>query len=614
MPRKGNIMKSTYRILTIIAVVCSPALSAYGDVNGELGLSFEWKDTDGQIQQQDLGGIAVRKILGTGFWVAFKQDRQDVLPGVFMAGEFVSVPTPVEKMKSLTLVIKYEEKTQTLEKQVVIFSEDRLFGGRKVTPQNVYHVLVLADTPADGAAPPLFEPSSVSQESWRGPFGRMHRLAMNYASQSDAKRREYERIFGVQSRYELPRLIVAAEEWLDIPKEVQKKKKSSGGLFGGALDEVADEIAGEPEVTVTKIPVYSINVLLDEIETKGQYSIGFEAARSSYNDILEGKVIYEATGGGRKVITASTVFSQLQKNVATRGSKNRTLRIDANSLAELDNCKYLWPQAAQEIREFLDKQKDWNVIIPAEPVIFYEKDEPVYAMYAWFRINPATGRMIGILPNNTHGAMSDEMAKVEATLMDKVREKVGAQGGAVRVLFSQVAGMYVSSAGVLDGVSMTICDPNLANMSDEEWRRFLTMHSLDFCQQFLEDNADDYGSYAQRLGFWQGAMMIAANLGGQEGAVECARRAVRDAVDKAIDDAKAKVEEKVKKAQEAAGAELDAQVRDAVNEYAPEVGKFAEGVEKLGEAYDKVVDVKETVDDYTTRAEAVCDEVREKFQ
>jgi hypothetical protein len=607
-------MKTAYKILITISILCSLTSFAYCDVDGKISLALQWQPTDGKIEQKDFGTVPVKQILGEGFWVAFKQDRQGTLPGIYMKDEFVSLSAPIEKMKSLTLIIRYEEKTGSLEKDVVIFSEDRLFGSRKVTPENVYHVLVLADTPADGNTPPSFEPSTVAEKSWRGPFGRMHRLALNYAQQSDAKRREYEKIFGVQTKYETPRLIVAAEEWLDIPKEVQKKKKSSGGLFGGALDSVADEISGEPEVTVTKIPVYSINVLLDEIEVNGKYSMGFEAARSSYNDILEGKVIYEATGGSRKVITASGVFSQLQKNKSTRGSENRILQIDANSLAELDNCKNLWPAAKKAIKDFLGKKKDWKVIIPAEPVTFYENDKPIYAMYAWFRVHPASGRMIGLLPNNMHGAVSDEMARLEETLIDKAREKVGAQGGAVRVLFSQVAGMYVSSAGVLDGVSMTICDPNLANMDDEQWRKFLTNHSLDFCQQFLEDNADDYGNYAQRLAFWQGAMVIAHGLGGIEGAQECAKRAVKDAVNKAIDDVKAKAKEQLGKMKGAAKEKARAKVGEIINEHAPDVGRFAEGVEALGDAYDKVVDTKDTIDDYTTRANAVYDEIREKFQ
>lgn len=607
-------MKATHKILIIIVLICSLTSFAYCDVDGKISLTLQWRPTDGQPEQKEFGTIPVKKILGEGFWLAFKQQQQGTLPGIYMADEFVLLSTPIEKMKSLTLIIKYDEKTSSLEEKVTIFSDDRIFGSRKVTPENVYHVLVIADTPADGNTQPLFKPSSITEESWRAPFGRMHHLALNYARQSDAKRREYEKTFGVQTKYEMPRLIVAAEEWLDIPKEVQKKKKSSGGLFGGALDSVADEIAGEPEVTVTKIPVYSINVLLDEIETNGKYSMGFEAARSSYNDILEGKVIYEATGGKRRIITASTVFSQLQKNKSTRGSKNRTLQIDSESLAELDNCKKLWPKAKEAIKDFLVKQKDWKIIIPAEPVTFYENDKPVYAMYAWFRVHPASGRMIGILPNNTHGAVSDEMAKLEETLIDKARETVGEQGGAVRVLFSQVAGMYVSSAGVLDGVSMTICDPNLANMSDEEWRKFLTMHSLDFCQQFLEDHADDYGSYAQRLAFWQGAMVIASGLGGVEGAQECAKRAVEDAVNKAIDDAKSKFEEQLGQMKDATETEARAKAGELVDKYAPDVGRFAEGVEALGDAYDKVVDTKETIDDYTTRANAVMDEVSEKFQ
>jgi len=128
------------------------------------------------------------------------------------------------------------------------------------------------------------------------------------------------------------------------------------------------------------------------------------------------------------------------------------------------------------------------------------------------------------------------------------------------------------------------------------------------------DHAEIYDSYATRLAFWQGAMVVAHGLGGQEGAQECAKRAVEDAVNKAIDDAKAKVKEQLGQMKEATEAEARAKVGEIVNKYAPEVGRFAEGVEALGDAYDKVVDTKETIDGYTTRANAVWDEVSEKFQ
>lgn len=605
-------MKAIYQVILVIVSLCLLTSAAYGDVDGKIGLVMQWKGPDGHVEQQELGTIPVKSILGKGFWVAFKQEQKGTLPGVFMAGEFVPVSAPIEKMKSLTLVIKYEDMTRSLEEKAVIFSEDRVFGSKKVTPENVYHVLVLADTAADENIRSSFEPSSVAEESWRGPFGRMHGLALNYARQSDAKRREFEKVFGVQTRYDIPRLILAAEEWLDIPKEVQKKKKSSNDLFGGALDSVAEEIEGKPEVTATKIPVYSIDVLLDEIDANGKYPMGFEAARSMFNDILEGKVIYEASGGQRKVLTASAVFSQLEKNRSVQNTDNRILHVDVNNLAELDKCEQLWPSAKESIKDFLGKQKGWKVVIPAKPVTFYENNKPVYAMYAWFRVHPATGRMVGMLANNMHGAISDEMAKLEGTLIDKAKEAVGEQGGAVKTFFSQVAGMYVSSAGILDAVGLTICDPNLANLSDEQWRKFVTMHSLDFCQKFLEDQADTYDSYASRLAFWQGAMLITGDLGGKEGAAECARRAVQSVVDKAVNDAKAGVQKQLGEAKQAAEAEARAIFDEAMDKYAPEVKRFAEGVETLGDVYDKAVDTKGAVEDYNKRANAVWDEIRAK--
>ncbi|GAH73077.1 unnamed protein product, partial [marine sediment metagenome] len=267
--------------------------------------------------------------------------------------------------------------------------KDRPMGTRSAGVEDVYHILVLNDFVTDQDLSLLPAEADIPGPERKGAFGRTYFLARSYAVQSDEKSKRYSEITGVKAVYRLPRFILAAEQWVEIQKEAEKKKKSSGGLFGGALDDVADEIAGEAKPEPTKISVYSVDVLLDEVEAGGRYATGFQSARSMWNDILEGKVIYEATGAKRRIITASIVFSQMQKNKIQRDSDNRIISVDSRNLNVLESCESLWPGAKKNIFDFLVENPGWKVITTRKPVTFYKDDKPVYAMYAWFKVDPA---------------------------------------------------------------------------------------------------------------------------------------------------------------------------------------------------------------------------------
>ncbi len=601
-------------LITAVIIVCFSVSISRAVPQGQINLAFEWKLQDGRADKKDFGPVELSEIAGRGFWVAFQKEKEQTFGGICFDGSMVLCHTPAEQMNSLELVITYKSQQQTVTRRAVLFDKDRPMGTRSASVEDVYHILVLNDFVTDKDLSLLPAEADIAGPERKGAFGRTYSLARSYAVQSDEKSKRYSEITGVKAVYRLPRFILAAEQWLEIQKEAEKKKKSGGGLFGGALDDVADEIAGEAKPEPTKISVYSVDVLLDEVEAEGRYAVGFQSARSIWNDILEGKVIYEATGAKRRIITASIVFSQMQKNRIQRNSDNRIISVDSTNLNVLESCEGLWPGAKKSISDFVAAHPGWKVITTQKPVTFYKNDEPVYAMYAWFKVDPATGRMTGVLADGSHGAVSDELAQLEQTLLEKTKEKIGARGGPVKVLFSQVAGMYVASAGILDGISLTICDPNLANLGDKEWRQFLAEHSLDFCQQFLEDNAGMYDSYETRLGFWQGATLIISELGGKEAARKCAERALEDAKNKAIDDAKGYLEDKYKKAKEEIVGHGSEAVDEAMEKYAPEVKKFVDAVEKVEECYDKGVETKETLEDYRDRAKAVLDEVKQKYE
>jgi len=597
----------------LLAVVCLLFLTepCGGTTRGKLAVALEWRHADGKTGRKDFGAVDVSDVAGRGLWVAFQTEKKQSYPGICMGGKFVRADTPIRRMAALELVIAVSGKGGAVTRRSVLFSRTRPFGAKTAAPENVYHLLVLddfVDAKPPGAA---VGADQVPSEQWTAPFRRTQRLAANYAAQSDAKTREFEAAFRVKARWLLPRLVLASEQWLDIPEEVRaKKKRRSGGLFGGALNDVSDEIAGTKKVVPKKIPVYSIDVLLDEVEAQGKYAVGFHAARSAWNDVLEGKVIYEAAGGKRRVVTATIVFSQMKKNIATRNSANRILAVSARTRGQLDQCERLWPAVRKEIGAFLEANPDWKIVIPRKPVTFYQGKEPIYAMYAWFKVHPKSGRMIGVLPDSTRGAFSDEMARLERSLLKKAAKKVG--GGAVKGYFSQVAGMYVSAAGILDGIAMTICDPTLAALSGKEWENFLARHALEFCGKFLEDHAEIYDSYAAQLGFWQGAMVLTSAFGGKDAVRECAERALDGVAEKAVDDAKNFMASQVKKGKKTAAAALD----DALAKHAPRLRHFVNGVRDVKDHYDKGAEwgrkAAEAVDRFTRAMNDFKDELEKR--
>ena len=609
---------------TAIAAVCvlwaGAGQAALAD--GKIAVSLCWTTEQGQAERRDYDPIDLREVAGRGLWVAFQAEGENQhFPGLCVAGKFLRAAVAIEQMKLLELEVAVETPAGRAARRAVLFSASRPFGVKRAAPTNVYHLLVLEGLVEVKDVPQALPDGLAPAAEWKDAFWRTHRLAMNYAVEADAKMREYEQVFQVQSRYVLPRLILAAEEWVDVPKEVREApKKPSGGLFGGAMEDIADEIGGTKKIVPENLPMYSIDVLLDEVEAKGDYAVGFEAARSIWNDVLEGEVIYRATGGKRRVLTATIVFAQMQKNLAAGASDPGPngagapglLLVDSAGLERLDECERLWPAVKADIGRFLKDHPTWRVLIPSRPVTFYQDGKPIYAMYAWFQVNPETGRMIGVLPNASRGALSDEIGRLEQTLLEKAAEKVTGEagGGAVKGFFSQVAGMYVSAAGIIDAVGMTIADPALAAMDAEQWNKFVAQHALGVCQKFLEDNAALYDSYAAQAGFWQGAAVLASHFGGADAARQAARNAVEGMTNKAVNDAKKYVEDKAQVGKKAARQAAD----EALGTYSPRLRDAVNGVESVYDHYNKGRELGTKAADAAKRFEAAMNEVKAKYE
>ncbi len=572
-----------------------------------VGVTLSWRTLKKVEGTRTFPALKLEKLAGEGLWIAFGPKGKEHLPGVYAAGSFQSIDAPLEKIEALRMELRVTRRGKTLLRRRTFFDSARGFGFKKLSPKNVYHVLVVTEF-AD--AKKLVPPPALKLPvpAWSKPFARVRGLAVNYAYQSDAQSRKYEKILGVKADYSGVRLVMAAEEWLDIPKKVMVKK--GGGMFGGLGAKL--EAAFKP----VDIPTYSMDVLHNDVGATGKYTIGFRSARSMHDDVLEGKVLAAATGPKRRVITASVVFSQLRENMTKRKLANRMLRVSAGNIKRLESCRHLHASERKSIIGFLSANRDWQVLIPADPVIFFEqqkkKEVPIYATYAWFRVQPASGRMIGVLCGGARGAMTDELSRVGGALLDKVKSKVtdAAGGGTAKAFFSQLAGMYVSAGGIIDAIGMTIADPSLANMGGKAWRKFLAMHSLELCSKFLEENADTYDNYPTILGFWQGAMIYPSMLGGPDAAKEAARRAAQSCYEKAKKDAKEWVEKQIKDGKKVS--------REAFDEYlennAPRLKEAIDAYEAVNGAWEKGEGYGKQAAEYRQRYDAFMKDLRSKLQ
>lgn len=530
---------------------------------GEISLGFAWTAPDGTHGETELYTGDESDLQGKGIWVTYSEAEGQLKP-TLIVGEDVFLAEPdANHLQSLDLVVTCNDSAGPARFERTLFRKDLVLGMDGPRTANTYAVFinkVLIETGQgqDVARADVPDPAALTRT--RG-------LALAYAAQSDAYARYAMSSFGVQAEFAVPRIVVAAEEWMEIEAEKAAPTGGGGGILGFDLESAME--GGQDGAAMKSFSTYSIDVLRDDMETTGGDEVAFQTARSLRNDILEGEVIYAATGGQRRVLTASIVFSQLMQNRSTLGTDNQVLTVTSERPEILDQCTDLFPEAKARIVGFLAKSPDWIVRIPQKPVIFLRDNTPAYGTYAWFMVHPQTGRMVGMLPNGLHGA-SDEVNALHEALRqeaveratelarERMQQMTGNESG-VHTFFGAVAGMYVASAGVLDGIGITMEDPSIAALSPEEWLQFIADHALQHCREFLEQHSDDYG-YSARVGYWGGAMSILGNLGGADTVNDVATAAWNDIKDKAVDDIRQAIEDR---AGDLAGAGREA-VEDAV--------------------------------------------------
>lgn len=535
MKQPSNLILGAVAVL-VACLQCGTATAGDGAAPApvtKVSAALEWKDRAGAAGREEFfANLAPTELKDGAFWILFRKVEGALRPAVVVNGEVKTVGPQVTEMAELTVAITCSGGETDKRLTRVLFSGSRVLGPKVPHPDDIYCASIVTATVTER---PSTAATSVPEEL----RARARRtLALNAAFVADADRyaRENEQAFAVRTRYVLPRVLLAAEEWMEIRAE-KKPASGGGGPFGTPLDE---QIFGGEEPPPALAPTYSLDLCLDRIEAEGKHAVAFQTARSLFNDVLEGKIISQATGGKRRILTATTVFGQMERNRQEKGITNETIVVTGSNRGPLDRCTLLWPSARTEIAAFLTANPAAKVVIPRDPVIFFAGKNPAYGMYAWYEVEPESGRLVGVLPSGLHGA-SEEWAALVKILGDeslsRLKEMVGREGGP-HAFFGTLAGLYVSSAGLLDAVNLVLANPELAALSDAEWKKFLADHSIAYARQFLEANADLYDSYSSRVGFWGGVAALTANFDGADAARQCLNHAWTDVKARADESAK----------------------------------------------------------------------------
>ena len=174
--------------------------------------------------------------------------------------------------------------------------------------------------------------------------------------------------------------------------------------------------------------------------------------------------------------------------------------------------------------------------------------------------------------------------------------------------------MYVSSAGVVDAVGLTICDPSLADLNEKVWVKFLTDHSLYFCQKFLEDNANLYDSYSSQIGFWQGAMFITYELGDTQAARECAYKAYKSITDKAIEDTKNYMENTFKVVKKSLNKKGRKALDNGLSQRATNLNKSLKAMEEIKEYHDNGAEWGKKTAESVNQYNAAMEDLKKKYK
>jgi hypothetical protein len=369
---------------------------------------------------------------------------------------------------------------------------------------------------------------------------RVWAIARSWCLQADEASLRLAWLTGVEARAALPRVVAAGVESLRLSVQARPARR------GSPLDTISERInqlptpAPQPPMD---FPSYTLDVLLDEVSARGARALSFQTARSLWVDLLEAKVLAEATGGRRRVVCASLVLDRLVQLHTERRAGSPSppvvLTLGAGDEAALDDLPALPVEVAEDVRAFLARTPGGKVLIPNGPVPFAATEaSPAHALYAWFAVDPSSGRMVGRTPLSLHGAITDPgwRQRAQAWLWNQGKERAEAAGrealegggysnhGAFQAFFRTVAGATVGAGGVVDAVSFTLADAATARLSRDEWQAFAVEHAVGFAVAWLDRQGELYDGLDHKAAFWTGVGLVLWSVDGERG-----RRQVRQA-------------------------------------------------------------------------------------
>lgn len=147
------------------------------------------------------------------------------------------------------------------------------------------------------------------------------------------------------------------------------------------------------------------------------------------------------------------------------------LTVRKDNVQRLKECQGLSAKARQMIEERV-KDGGWIVTIPTRRV-----NLGVVSAYAWWEIEPATGRMVGRTEDGLHGASVDPRSWPAAA-----RDEAG------KIPFvAWYTGIVAYTAGSVDAAMRWTRQPGFLNGTPEDLKRFIQANALDFAGRWWSE-------------------------------------------------------------------------------------------------------------------------------
>lgn len=190
-----------------------------------------------------------------------------------------------------------------------------------------------------------------------------HLAGLAFAAESDALARRIAYNNAVTFAQAIPRIVITSIEG------------GNGPAWRVALDLRIDEVEAWP------YPGYATRA-----------AEHFQSARGIQNTMLEGRFLERVLGFEQTANTADLI-------AGVEGGQAAMLLLAAGQEAQLGRIEGLSPYARRMISESLSRGRE--IVIPPRPVQFAGR-----ARFGWWERDPATGRVVGVMDDGLHQAMT----------------------------------------------------------------------------------------------------------------------------------------------------------------------------------------------------------------